>query len=442
MATKVRILSFVLLFGIGAGSAQAQIQAQIVGTGFSQPLFAASAPGDAGTLYVVQKGGAILPLNPQTGAVGSALLNLSTVSGAGLITGGEGGLLGLAFHPDFQNNGLMYVNYTYNNGQTGGALRVEQYQVTGGVADPVSRQTVIEIAHPNNTNHYGGWIGFNPMNGTSGGNSGQLFIMTGDGGGSNDPANNAQNLDVLLGKTLRLDVGSGLTAANPNYAIPTGNMSGTNVQPEIYSYGLRNPFRSSFDRQTGNLYIGDVGQSAREEINFIANGSAGGQNFGWRLREGTIQNPAAGIGGPRPADNVEPIHDYVRSLGGSVTGGYVYRGPALDDSGQPLDGHYIFGDYVSGRIFSFEYNGSFVTTAVDRTTELGFAAGDINVSSFAEDGHGNLYVIDYAGTVYQIIPVPEPAMIGLVLVGAMAVGMSLKRRMKKRRASVDALASR
>lgn len=431
--------SFVLAILIHAGVesvAYAQIQAQTVGTGFSQPLFATSAPGNPGTLYVVQKGGDILPLNTQTGAVGSALLNLNSVSGAGLITGGEGGLLGLAFHPNFQSNGLMYVNYTYDNGQTGGALRVEQYQVTGGVANPASRRTVIEIAHPTNTNHYGGWIGFNPMNGTSGGNSGQLFINTGDGGGGNDPANNAQNRDVLLGKILRLDVGDGLTTENPTYAIPAFNMTGANTRPELYSYGLRNPFRASFDRTTGNLYIGDVGQNSREEIDFIANGSAGGQNFGWRLREGTVATPTGGVGGPPPADNVNPIFEYIQSTetGRSITGGYVFRGTTLDDAGQSLDGHYVFGDFISGRIWSFRYDGSTVSQYTDRTAELGFTPAQINVSSFAEDSLGNLFVIDYNGTIYQIVPAPEPVSIGFAIVGALTLCSMLKRRRARRTA--------
>jgi glucose/arabinose dehydrogenase len=442
-------LVVLLLLVVTPPRASAQIQATAVGTGFSQPVFGTSAPGSPGTMYVVQQGGQIRPLNLSTGAIGATFLNLSAVSGSDFLSGGERGLLGLAFHPDYQNNGRFYVHYTYeNDGGTnaGHGIRVEQYTAVGGVvntapasvANPDGRRTVVQWSHPNNTNHNAGWIGFNPMNGTTGPNSGQLFITSGDGGGSNDVPNNAQNLSTLQGKLLRVNVGGGLTNANPAYTIPAGNMTGGGTLPEIYSYGLRNPFRAGFDRGTGNLYVGDVGQGAREEINFIANGSAGGQNFGWRIREGSIQNPAYPIGtNPPPVPRVEPIHDYIwgAANGRSVTGGLVYRGTARDDGLQPLDGTYFFGDYVSGRIWSFNYDGTTVTNFTERTLELGFLPTTdanpglkINISSFAEDGFGNLFVIGYnTGTVYQIVPVPEPATVGLCAALGLVAAIRRKR---------------
>jgi hypothetical protein len=420
----MRIITTAILaatFSFVAQPAHGQIQAVAVGgTGtFSNPVFAASAPGAPNTLHVVQQGGLIRSLNLSTGTVNpTPLLNLPTVAGANFLNNAsETGLLGMAFHPNFQNNGLMYVQYTYANGSPNHGVRVEQYTVSGGAANPASRRTVLEYSHPDNNNHNAGWIGFNPLNGTTGGNSGHLFITTGDGGGSNDPQNNAQNRNSLLGKLLRLDVGNGLSAGNPTPAIPAGNMTGAGTRPELFSYGLRNPYRAGFDRQTGHLYLGDVGQNAREEINFIANGASGGQNFGWRLREGTIATGGA-VGGPPPADNVEPIFDYPHTQGRSVTGGYVYRGSALDDNGQPLDGTYFFGDFVFGQIFSLRYDGTTVTNFTNRTTELGWSG---NVSSFAEDGFGNLYAISYSGTVFSIVPVPEPACIGLVAAGLLAL---------------------
>lgn len=438
-----------------APPASAQIQATPVGTGFSSPVFAASAPGSSGTLYVVQQGGAIRPLNTATGVIEPTFLNLSTVSGSNFLSGGERGLLGLAFHPNYATNGRFYVHYTYeNDGGTnpGHGIRVEQYTSVGGVvntapasvSNPDGRRTVIEWSHPDFTNHNAGWIGFNPRNGTTGTNSGHLYITSGDGGSGNDPANNAQNLNTLQGKLLRVDVGGGLTNANPGYAIPTGNMTGGGTRPEIYSYGLRNPYRAGFDRATGNLYLGDVGQGAREEVNFIANGAAGGQNFGWRIREGSIQNPAFPIGSnPPPDPRVDPIHDYVTGTvnGRAVTGGYVYRGSAVDDNLQPLDGAYFFGDYISGRIWSFTYDGTAVTNFTERTQELGFLPTSdpnpglkINVSSFAEDGFGNLYVIALNnGTIYQIVPVPEPATGGLVAVLGLAAVRAVRRRPRGRR---------
>jgi glucose/arabinose dehydrogenase len=398
------------------------VHAQVVGSGFLNPVFATTAPGTPGTMYVVQQGGLVRPLNLQTGAIGlTALLDMSSISGSNFISGGERGLLGLAFHPDYATNKQIYVQYTYNNGQAGGALRVDQFTVGAtGTVNASSRQTVIDYDDRSFNNHNAGWIGFNPKaTGTAANN---LYITTGDGGSGNDPGSNAQNLNVYTGKLLRVNVGNGITA-NGGYRVPTGNMSGAGVKPEIYSYGLRNPFRASFDRGTGDLYIGDVGQGAREEVNFIANGANGGQNFGWRVREGKIQNPNF-PNDPVPANAIDPIFDYTHSVGQSITGGYVYRGAAVDQAGNALDGTYFFGDYVSGRIWSFKYIDNTATAFTDRTAEFGFSTNPINVSSFAEDGLGALYVIDYNGTIIRIVPVPEPASIGLVLgaIGLLAAG--------------------
>lgn len=412
--------------------ATAQLNAVPVGTGFLSPVFAASAPGAANrsTLWVVQQGGLIRTLNTLDGQThGTPFLDLASISAANLRTGGEQGLLGLAFHPNYESNGLFYVHYKYNNGNAGGAMRVDQFQVNAsGVADPSTRRTVIQYDDRGFDNHNAGWIGFNPMNGTTGGNSGHLYIPTGDGGSGNDPDNNAQNLGVYTGKLLRINVGNGLSDPNPNYTNPLGNMTGAGVLPEIFSRGLRNPYRASFDRTTGNLYIGDVGQGAREEVDFIANGSTGGQNFGWRLREGTIQTPGS-VGGDPPDGNVEPIHDYDLGTSQSITGGYVYRGTERDDNGNPLDGHYFFADFVQGRIFTIKYTGAFVPDGdrVDRTLELGLTPDSFSPSSFAEDGHGNLYMIDYGGTIYRIVPVPEPTTVG-VLVGLAAVVIARRAR--------------
>jgi hypothetical protein len=316
----------------------------------------------------------------------------------------------------------------------GGAVRVEEYHATGGVVEPGSRRTIIQFDTPKQpgfTNHNAGWIGFNPVNGATGPNSGHLHILTGDSGGGNDPLNVAQNKDSFQGKLLRIDVNT--PAGGNNYSIPSGNMTGVNVKPELYSYGLRNPFRAGFDRQTGDLYIGDVGQGDREEIDFVPNGMTGGLNFGWRVREGRVQNPAF-LGAPVPPDAVDPIYDYGRGLGASVTGGYVYRGPSTDHAGT-----YFFGDFVSGRIWSFDYTGEGIPTdlALERTNELQTAinTGTVgSISSFAEDGFGNLFVIDYfGGEVFQIVPVPEPGSVGLVAGGVLA-GAAGWRRVRRRTA--------
>jgi glucose/arabinose dehydrogenase len=430
-----RLLAWVGVW-LSASVASAQLPPPVVvNNQFSNPVFATSAPGSPDTLYVVQQGGAIRPLNVQTGAIGATVLNMPAVSNSFFVSGGERGLLGLAFHPEYQTNGLMYVKYTVggtgSGTPAGGALRVEQYQVnlSTGVADPASRRTVLQWDHDplsGNTNHNAGWIGFNPR--ATGAAANNLYIPTGDGGGGNDPNNYAQNTSAFQGKLLRVNVGSGITTTG-GYTIPAGNMTGANVLPELYSYGLRNPYRASFDRGTGNLYIGDVGQSNREEVNLIANGATGGQNFGWRVREGTIQNPAY-PNAPTPAGAIDPIHDYPRSVGGSITGGNVYRGSLLDTNGSPLDGTYFFGDFVSGRVMSFRANaaGTGVTDVQDRTAAFGFTGGNaISPSSFAEDGFGNLYVLNYNGSVIRLVPVPEPATVGLIGAAGLAAAAGWRR---------------
>lgn len=420
-------------------AAQAQVLNSVrVGTGFTKPIFATSAPGDPTTLYVVEQGGLIRTLNPNTGSVGATpFLNLPGVAGANLVSGGEQGLLGFAFHPDYSaatGNGHIFVDYT----TTGGALRVDRFQVTGGTVNTGSRTTMLTWAHPSFTNHNGGWIGFNPT--ATGSNRGYLYISSGDGGDSNDPNNNAQNTNSLLGKMLRIDV---LNASSSTYSIPSSNpFASGGGAPQVYYTGLRNPWRNSFDRSLGNLFIADVGQGAWEEINYVAAGRPGGLNFGWRDFEGNHDNPGvSGTGDPTGKEF--PIHEYSHSVGQSITGGYVYRGPNIIDGGQPLDGTYFFADYISGRMFSFRYDGTTLTGLTERTSQLQNAVGGgtlSSISSFAEDGFGNLFVIDYgglggtagAGEIYRIAGVPEPgtlALTGLALAGGLW-------RLRRRRTSV------
>jgi glucose/arabinose dehydrogenase len=431
-----RGLLSILLIIVAAGPAAAQVFSNLVSGGFDRPLYATTAPGDPGTLYVVQQGGQIRTLNSTTGQIGSTFLDLTTVAGANLqAAGSEQGLLGLAFHPGFQNNsGFIYVNYTFGTGS--GSTRVERYQVNNGTVNTGSRQTVLEFAQPF-SNHNGGWMGFHPTNGF-------LHIATGDGGSANDPQNNGQSVTTFLGKMLRIDVNGDAfpTDPNRNYAVPANNNTlGAAALPEIWAYGLRNPWRASFDRANGNMYIGDVGQNNREEIDFRANGTTATPNYGWRLREGRIATPTGNppVGGAPPADNVEPIHDFDRSFGGSVTGGYVYRGGAILDGGVPLDGTYFFGDFISTRMWSFRFDGTTMTDFQERTNQLRNAVGGGTIggiSSFAEDGFGNLYIIDYgvpgnptSGEIFRIggTPVPEPAGI-LTMSGAAAAAWWLRRR--------------
>lgn len=405
-----RALLALFVLAVTTTSASAQLTLQQVGSGFSQPLFLTAAPGAANPnlVYVVQKGGLIRTLDTSTGAIGGTpFLDLPTVLGAGqLLTGGEQGLLGMAFGPGFNNgNGFLYINYVASNGgaTSGGDTRVDRFTVNGGVVNTGSRANIITFQQPNFTNHKGGWIGFGPDN--------LLYIGTGDGGSGNDPLQNAQNLTRYLGKMLRINPNT----ASPGYTIPPTNPFATDanlITRTIFAYGLRNPFRNSFDRGTGNLYIGDVGQDTREEIDFIVAGSPGGQNFGWRALEGSGDNP--GVGDSAPPNAIGPIYDYTHASmpqgTGSITGGYVYRGGDILDNGQSLDGTYIFGDYVNGKIFSFRYNGSLLTNFQDRSTEMNSVGviGTFSLSSFGEDNLGRMYAVDLGGQIYRIVGAPLP----------------------------------
>jgi glucose/arabinose dehydrogenase len=242
------------------------------------------------------------------------------------------------------------------------------------------------------SNHNGGWLGFGP--------DGMLYIGNGDGGSANDPKNDSQNLESLLGKILRIDV-SGATA----YKIPADNpyVNDKKVRPEIWAYGLRNPWRCSFDRDTGDFWIGDVGQNHWEEINYMPKGKGAGANYGWRLREGDKATPAKGVGGRKPAGAIDPVYVYKSGSGDkegkSVTGGYVYRGPVRE-----LQGRYVFGDYQNPRIWSFLLKNGKATDFKDHTKSLQPEGGRINlIASFAEDENGGLFIIDHSGPIYRII---------------------------------------
>lgn len=396
-----------------------------VATGLSLPVFLTAPPGDTERVFIIeQHTGQIRILR----LADRVLLPTPFLTVPGLSTGFEQGLLGLAFDPAYASNGYFYVYFTNTNWDS----RVVRYQVSFGdpnVANDGSATTILGFAQPQ-ANHNAGWIGFGP-------NDGLLYVMTGDGGGGRDqdtghtePGGNAQDLTSnWLGKILRIDVsGDDFPAdATRNYAIPPGNpFVGTANDDEIWAYGLRNPFRASFDRQTGDLYIGDVGQNTCEELNVQPAASTGGENYGWRLREGTIQTPSLGIGGPKPPGGIDPIFDYPHNsnqacrfsgsgsafLGAAITGGYVYRGPVSS-----LVGRYFFADYYSGQFWSLVWDGS-VPSGFDGTNygQLTDHDGDplfapdvgtiANISSFGEDAAGNLYVLNHLGG--SVFRLPEP----------------------------------
>ena len=365
-----------------------------VASGLSLPVFVTAPVGDLDRLFVVEQRGDIEILQLSSGQQNATPF----LSIGGLAGGNEQGLLGLAFHPDYANNGLFYVNVTVAGGDT----EVREYRVSStnaDIADPASARVLLTYDQPFG-NHNGGWTAFGP--------DGYLYISSGDGGSGNDPGDRAQDItDQRLGKMLRIDVNGDdfPTDTNRNYSIPPSNpFVGVTGDDEIWAYGLRNPWRNSFDRATGDLYIGDVGQNAREEINVQPAASTGGENYGWRLREGTIRTPGS-AGGDKPAGAIDPIYDYVHTrehpVGGfSVTGGYVYRGPI-----EELQGTYFFGDYT-GKVWSMRFNddapalhdGTNYDDFVIWTSLLNPTAGTIgSISSFGEDAAGNLYIVDING---------------------------------------------
>ncbi len=341
----------------------------LITSGLSDPVFVTHA-GDS-RLFIVERCGRIR-LFKNNALVTTPFLNLSsTGSNRVRCSGGEEGLLSVAFAPGYATNGRFYVYYVNTNGD----LVIARYRVSANpdVADVNSEQIVLTIPHPTNTNHNGGQLAFGP-------NDGLLYIGPGDGGSGGDPPNNAQNPAQLLGKLLRLNVEAG----NPTtYTIPATNpfTQTSGYRGEIWALGLRNPWRFSFDRATGDLFIGDVGQGAWEEIDYQPANSAGGQNYGWRCFEGNADYNTTGCG-PR-SNYTFPVWTYGRSQGCSVTGGYVYRGALYPN----LTGRYLYSDYCSGRIWSLRFTG-----AAWENVEL--LNSGLSISSFGEDVNGELYVAE------------------------------------------------
>lgn len=377
------LLSSLLALAIRTGllndvaSAQTTIQLQQLASGLSKPVLLTSARDGSNRLFIVEQTGRILVTTPGAPAPSSTpFLDLT----AKILTGDERGLLGLAFHPQFNNNRRFFVNYTR---RTDGATVISEFKVSIGNANIADFDEKILLTIPQPfANHNGGMIGFGP--------DGFLYIGMGDGGSANDPGNRAQNIEELLGKILRIDVDA------PNgsvpYSSPPSNpfFGATPGRDEIHSIGWRNPWRWSFDRATGELYVGDVGQGVVEEVDIAKLGG----NYGWRIWEGsrcTNNDPGACAS----SGFISPIYEYTHQGGRcSVTGGYVYRG----SRGSLPMGSYIFGDYCTGEIFLRE-NGA-VRTLLDTP---------YNISSFGEDETGEIYVVNLGGAIYRVTNPNAPA---------------------------------
>jgi glucose/arabinose dehydrogenase len=342
------------------------IDLTLLAEGFSLPLYLTHANDGSNRLFVVEKDGIVRII--QNGAVQDVpFMDIDSLVGSNR---NEQGLLSIAFHPDFANTGRLFVNYTDNSGDT----VVAGYDVTadGQLVELATAQVILTIPQPH-ANHNGGQLQFGP--------DGYLYIGTGDGGSANDPYSNGQNPAALLGKMLRIAVDG-----EPPHQIPADNpfLDQADFLPEIWSLGLRNPWRFSFDRSTGDLYIADVGQNQYEEVNLQPAGQ-GGLNYGWSIMEGAHcfqsgQCDSAGL--------TQPLAEYDHGQGCSVTGGHVYRGAQFP----ALAGVYLYGDFCSGKIWGVRPGGQAV--------EL--LDTDMSISSFGEDETGELYVMDYRGSVYQI----------------------------------------
>jgi glucose/arabinose dehydrogenase len=257
------------------------------------------------------------------------------------------------------------------------------------VADPASEEILLTVRQPHN-NHNGGWLGFGP--------DGMLYVGMGDGGSGHDPSDNGQTLKTHLGKILRLDV-SGASG----YQVPKDNPFLASKVPEVWALGVRNAWRCSFDRKTGDFWMGDVGQDTTEEVNFMPAGQGAGANYGWRLREGSEATPTNNVGGEKPKGNVDPVYEYKHNGGAtggvSVTGGVVYRGPAKE-----LDGMYFFADYARGRLWSLTRDGEKFTFANHPLDEAIVGKRGIGpVTSFGEDPDGNVYLVEQGGQVFRIV---------------------------------------
>jgi hypothetical protein len=431
--TLLLLLAVLVPLALGAASAGA-LTLQSVGS-FAEPIYVTSDPGNANRLFVVERQGRIIEV---AGGATSVFADITPEVGCGGECGGERGLLSIALAPDFDSSGRLFVDYAEDEGT--GAIHVAELTASGASAPAGSLRNLLTIEHPGASNHYGGQVQFGP--------EGDLFISTGDGGGANDEHHNAQNLSSLLGKILRIDPRpKGLLP----YTIPPGNpfAGSPGAAPEIWSYGLRNPFRFSFDRASGDLWIGDVGQENREEVDHAAApGLGAGANYGWNCREGRIAGPGTDTGcGTTPATAfTEPVFDYPHldpgnggAFGCAIVGGYVARGAGLGN----LYGRYLYGDVCTGALRSF-------CPAAPATTDRAEGVAVEGLYSFGEDAAGRLYAVSGNGPVYRLTgfggaacpapapPASQPSYQSELIPSSIAIRAVSRRVLRHRRALITA----
>ncbi len=394
----IRGIGAAAVLAIGAGAACGQgIAAQWLTGSLSRPVYVTAAPGDTERIFVVERRG----VGGVAGRAAIRIFNLETntlepepfltVEDVG--TGFEQGLVCMAFDPGYATNGFFYIAYTEGQGGTSKVMRYQVSAADPNLADPTTPTEVITITEPF-ADHNVDWLGFGP--------DGYLYITKGDGGnpGMGDPEGRAQNLEVLHGKVLRIDV------STLPYTIPPDNpfATATLERPEIWAYGLRNPWRASFDRATGDFWLTDVGQTEWEEVNYqpaITTPPFAAVNYGWRCYEGP--DPYNLTGCASASTMTFPIHAYDHSNNHcSVIGGYVYRGCAIPE----LRGKYIFAEWCTHEFWSFRYDGTAVTEMVDHTLDLRPASGPqpFSPQSFGEDAAGELYFVDSANNLFKIVP--------------------------------------
>lgn len=362
-----KLLSTLLIIVTTCAQAQ-EVNLELFQNGFNNPVDIQNA-GDE-RLFVVEQAGIIKILNPDATVNPTPFLNITSL----ISSGGERGLLGLAFHPDYVNNGYFFVYYTNTTGDT----QVARYTVDAidsNLADPTTAVLIIDVDQPY-SNHNGGCIQF--------GADGFLYIGLGDGGSGGDPQNRSQNLETLLGKILRIDIDT--TDGSNNYSIPSDNpfVDDSNALDEIWAYGVRNPWRFSFDSESDEIWIADVGQGAIEEINRAALDAAG-LNYGWRCYEGSQTYNTSGC--PDPSELTFPVAEYSHAIGYSITGGYVYHGNLYSD----IQDLYFFAD-LNGLIGTVDNNNNLITYG-------NYGGAWV---SFGEDTTGELYIVDISGSIYKV----------------------------------------